>query len=240
LIKNGLKYGGTKMNLSDEQKVKIFDAIYHEYVEEHGLGGMSKTDLDALIVYLIVNEIGEINSFDLSNVFLTTEGRLKSLLERAAVKFDKRTIEEAWLDLLDILIRIDFDIESLEKGQIRFQLSDPMLFRWLQDQVRNLGSTVTYHKSSEQVTMNLETLYKVLDILWEEKGLSDQWTGDLLLVVQEKIQIINGKIGEKIEKNLLEDLRERKQPKLMRNLETASQLASIGSLLIPLVDKIKK
>ncbi len=227
------------MNLTNDQKANIFDAIYHEYVEEHGLGGMAKTDLDALIVFLIVNELKEINSFDLSNEFKITEGRIKSLLERAAVKFDQRTIDQAWSALLAVFLRVDYDVESLEKGQIRFQLCDPMLFRWLQDQVRSLGSTCTYYKSSEQVTMNLETLYQIMDFLWKDKGVSDSWTGDILTTVQSRIQQINGKISQKIENNLLEDLREKKKPKLLRNLEIASQLASIGSLLVPLLNKIK-
>jgi hypothetical protein len=227
------------MDFSDDQKVRIFDAIYQEYVKEHGLGGMAKSDLNALIVYHIVTETGEKNSFNLSNEFKITESQIKSLLERAAVKFDKRTIDQAWNALIEIFMKVDYDIESLEKGQIRFQLSDPMLYRWLQDQVRSLGSTSTYYKSSEQVTMNLETLYGVMNVLWKDKGISTNWTGEFLLAVQEKIQKINGKIGQKIEENMLEDLRERKQPKLFKALQYASQLAGIGALILPLVEKIE-
>lgn len=226
------------MDLSTEQKAEIFDGIYEEYVKRHGLGGMSKADLDALIVYLIVTKGTKINSFDLSNEFKITESRVKSLLELAAVKFDIRTIEQAWLALLEIFDRVEYDIESLEKGQMRFQLSDPMLFRWLQDRVRTLGSTCSYSKSSEQVTLNLETLYQVMDYLWQDKGVSENWTGEHLVKVQERIQAIIGKISLNIEKNSLEDLRQKKQPKLMKAIETASNLAGIGSFLLSLTEKI--
>jgi hypothetical protein len=228
-----------KMNLSTEQKSSMFDTIYLEYVLRHGLGGMAKTDLDTLIVYLLVKELNDINIFDLSNELKITESRIKSLLKRAAVKFDERTIDEAWIGLLKLFERVNYDIESLEKGQIRFQLSDPMLFRWLQEKVRSLGDTCTYSTSSEQITMNLDTLYKILDILWEDKKISDEWTGDRLNNVHTQIQNIIGKISEKIEKNMLEDLRERKQPKLEKNLDNAAKLVSIGSFIIPLIEKIK-
>jgi hypothetical protein len=216
------------MNLSLEQKAEIFDAIYLEYVKRHGLGGMSKADLDALIVYLLVTKGPEINAFDLSNEFKITESRIKSLLESAAVKFDQRTLEKAWSDLLKVFERVEFDVESLEKGQMRFQLSDPMLFRWLQDRVRSLGSTCSYGKSSEQVTMNLETLYQVLSYLWQDKKISENWTGDFLLSVQERIQVIIGRIGQTIKNNSLEDLKKRKQPKLLKALQTAATYIGIG------------
>lgn len=227
------------MNLSNEQKSRMFDTIYLEYVLRHGLGGMSKTDLDTLIVYLLIKELNDINIFDLSNELKITESRIKSLLKRAAVKFDERTIDEAWIGLLKIFERVNYDIESLEKGQIRFQLSDPMLFRWLQEKVRTLGDTCTYSTSSEQVTMNLDTLYKILNLLWEDNKISEEWTGEKLINVHTQIQNIIGKIGEKIEKNSLEDLRERKQPKLMKSLEIAAKLTSVGSFLLPLIEKIK-
>ena len=226
------------MDFSIEQKARIFDEIYQEYIKEHGLGGMSKTDLNALILYLFVSVNGNINSFDLSNEFKITESQIKSLLEKAAVKFDKRTIEQAWSALLIVFERVEYDVESLEKGQIRFQLSDPMLFRWLQDRVRTLGSTCTYSKSSEQVNLNLETLYRVMDFLWKDKGVSENWSGEFLEDVQTRIQKIIGNISMKIEKNMMEDLRKRKQPKLLKILEVASQLARIGSLILPLVKKI--
>lgn len=228
------------MDFTNEQKARMFDVIYKEYVTEHGLGGMAKSDLNALIVYHIVTVTGETNSFVLSNEFKITESQIKSLLERAAVKFDKRTIDQAWSVLLEIFMKVEYDIESLEKGQIRFQLSDPMLYRWLQDQVRTLGSTCTYYKSSEQVTLNLETLYAVMSVLWTDKGISENWTGDFLLNIQEKIQKINGKIGQRIKENMMEDLRKRKQPKLKKALELASLMVGVGKLLMPLIEEIKR
>ena len=223
------------MDLSTEQKAEIFDGIYEEYVRRHGLGGMSKTDLDALIVYLIVKKGKDINSFDLSNEFKITESRVKSLLEQAAVKFDNRTMEDAWTDLLKVFERIEFDVESLEKGQIRFQLSDPMLYRWLQDRVRSLGSTSSYTKSSEQVTLNLETFFRIMEFLMNEKSISENWTGEGLVIARKRIQSIIEAIKASIKKNSLEDLRKDKFQKLKSAIEIGAALTEIGGFLLPLV-----
>jgi hypothetical protein len=226
------------IDLSKDQKASIFDRIFEEYVAEHGLGGMSKADFDALLLWLVVSNLDEVNSFEISNKFKIKEGRVKSLLETAAVKFDKTKDYEAWQSILEVLSRVEFDIESLEKGQIRFQLKNPMLFRWLQEQIRNLHSTCSYHRSSEQVTMNLDVLYTLFDNLWEQEYLGDPWKGKTLKTAQSHIKKAIGNVGKKIEKNTLEELREMKKPKLRSILETGATLSSIGSFISPLIDKI--
>lgn len=226
------------MNLTNDQKAKIFDRIFKEYVSEHGLGGMSKADFDALLLWLVVGEQAEINSFGLSSTFKVKEGRIKSLLETAAVKFDNTEKSDVWPKLLEVFSSVEFDIESLEKGQIRFQLRNPMLFRWLQDDVRRLNSTCTYNKTSEQVTMNLDVLYMILDSLWEERALGDTWTGRNLQKAHSQIKKAIKRIGQKIEGNILEELRDMKRPKLLSTLESAASLASIGSFVSPLLDKV--
>lgn len=227
-----------KMILDTEQKAHIFDTIYKEYVTEHGLGGMSKSDLDALILWLIASSQREINSFELSNQFKIKESRIKSLLETAAVKFANIEYSEIWPTILEIFATVEFDIESLEKGQIRFQLKNPMLFRWIQERVRSLNSTCTYHRGSEQVTMNLDTLYSLLDIFWEKNEINNEWNGDKLETARSNIKKAIGRIGTKIEKSALEELREKKKPKLKATLEFGASLASIGGLVMPLLEKI--
>jgi hypothetical protein len=226
-------------SLSEDQKSRILDRILEEYVEEHGLGGMAKSDFDALLLWLLVREQPGTDLFNLSSQFRIREARIKSLLETAAVKFDQTTEQEAWQSILSILSKVDYDIESLEKGQVRFQLRDPMLFRWVQRGVRQLESTCSYNRSSEQVTMNLDVLYLLLDRAWEERGFGDNWKGKVLTQAHKDIQIAVGRIGKKIAGNELEDLRSRKLPKLRGALEKAVTLANIGTFLVPLVEKLR-
>jgi len=226
------------MELTKAQKADIFDSLFQEYVIEHGLGGMSKTDFDALLLWLVSSRQKGLGSFELSNLFKIKESRVKSLLELAAVKFDQMDRHEAWQEILSLLKDVEYDIESLEKGQIRFQLKNPMLFRWLQEHVRNLNSTVSYYRSSEQVTMNLDILYRILDNLWEPGTLGEKWKGRVHEEAKKNIQAAIGRIGEKIAGNTLEELREMKRPKLLRILQQGAALSGIGNFIVPLLEKI--
>jgi hypothetical protein len=227
------------MQFSDEQKARLFDRIFEEYVQEHGLGGMAKADLDALIVWLVATELGDFDAFGLSSVLKIKESRVKSLLETAAVKFDQTGEIEAWSRLLASFATVEFDIESLEKGQIRFQLKNPMLFRWLQERVRRHHSTCSYSRQSEQVTVNLDVLYQILDELWQERALGEAWKGRELKSAQAQIKTAVGRIGEKIRSNSLEELRDMKRPRLRIAIEEASRLARIGNLVAPLWKLVK-
>lgn len=227
------------MKLSDKQKARIFDRIVQEYIQEHGLGGMSKGDLDALLLWLIAIEQEEIDSFALSAWFKVKETRVKSLLETAAVKFEETDAVAVWKDIIKFLSTVEFDVESLEKGQIRFQLSNPMRYRWIQKKVRELRSTCSYNRSAEQVTMNLDTMYQILDWLWEPKTVDeDRWTKSVAEQQHPRIQRTIGNIGRKIEANSLEDLRDRKRPKLRRAIQDAAALVGIGSQVGPLLERI--
>ena len=87
--------------------------------------------------------------------------------------------------------------------------------------------------------MNLDVLYSLLDQAWGEGGFGGNWKGRVLAQARKDIQIAVGRIGKKIAGNDLEDLRSRKRPKLREALETAASLANIGTLLVPLVSKLK-
>ena len=228
------------LKLETEDKIEIFDRIFQEYVIEHGLGGMSKADFDALFLWLVAERQNEINSFDLSNTFKIKESRIKSLLETAAVKFDNTTETDAWTEILKTFSKIEYDVESLERGQIRFQLKNPMLYRWLQERVRMFKSTCSYHKASEQVTMNLDVVYKILDSLWDKNSLNDDWNGRTLTTAQTNIKKAIKQLSLKIEINALEDLRERKRTKLLSAIQLGASLASIGNFLSPLLNKISE
>jgi hypothetical protein len=229
---------GSIMELTEKQKAKVLDHLFSAYVQEHGLGGMSKTDFDALLLWLVMSEQKEKDVFTLSDQFKIKESRIKSLLEIAAVKFESTDPVTAWSEILQILSTAEFDVESLEKGQIRFPLRNPMLFRWIQDSVRKLNSTCSYNKQSEQVTLNLEVLYRLLDRIWDEKQLGEGWAGAIHSTAQKNIKTAIANVGKKIRGNSLEELRDMKRPKLRSAIKLGAELVGIGEFVSPLLTKI--
>ncbi|MFL9610605.1 hypothetical protein ACKF11_11030 [Methylobacillus sp. Pita2] len=219
------------MPLTDQQKIDLFDRIWQEYVTTHGLGGMAKNDFDALLLWEYAQAVQTADTFRLSSVFRIRESRAKSLLESAAIKFGQLTEAEAWSQLLDALASVDYHVESVEKGQMRFHLKTPLLFRHLQNQARLADDSLSFNAASEYVIGNLATLYRILDHCWEEQAFGPEWQGQPLEQAREKIRAIIGNIGRHIAENHLEELKSQKKSRLPAILEYGSKLSGIGGFV---------
>lgn len=219
------------MNLDVKQKAAIFDRIWTEYVQAHGLGGMSKSDLDALLVWEYVQVVEKVNYFSLSTTFKIKESRAKNLLDAASIKYQQLDDASVWSELLDALKAVEYHVESLEKGQMRFHLKKPLLFRYLQHQARELNDSLMFNTASEYVVSNLDTLYAILDAAWADEAFGKKWTGAALERERRKIQRIIEKIGKNIGGNNLEDLKRRKRSKLPQMVSFGERLLGIGALV---------
>lgn len=220
--------------LNQKQKVAIFDRFWHEYVATHGLGGMGKGDLDALILWSFAEAVDDHDQFMLGQRFKIKESRVKSLLATGEVKFDDTIDAVAWQKVLKDLSSASFGVESLEKGQMRFYLGKQHYFRHIQRQARVLNDAFEQQSSVEYVVANLSTLYKILDNVWEDGYFGDDWKGDALQAAHVNIKAIVGNIGAAIQGNELEKLRDAKSSKLRKAIEQGSKLSSIGSLIVSL------
>ncbi|MCB5187189.1 hypothetical protein LG200_04115 [Methylobacillus caricis] len=226
------------MSLSNAQKIAIFDRIWDEYVKTHGLGGMAKGDFDALLLWEYAKATQTIDAFALSSVFKIRESRAKSLLDSASIKFDQIEEDAAWSQLLNGLQDVEFLVESMERGQMRFHLKTPLLFRHLQNQARAMDDSFAFNTASEYVTGNLRTLYRILDASWEEHAYGLSWQGEKLMQEREKIKKIIGKIGQNIKSNHLQELKSLKKSSLPGIIEYGSRLSGIGRFIKDLVQII--
>ena len=223
-------------HLTEKQKASIFDRFWHEYVATHGLGGMSKSDLDALIIWSFAETIDNHDHFLLGQKFKVKESRVRSLLATGEVKFDDTLEATAWRKVLKDLSKATFSVESLEKGQVRFHLGKQHYFRHVQRQARDLSDSFEHNSGSEYVIANLSTLYKILDNAWTDGHFGSEWTSDVLEGARADIRRTIGNIGKAISGNELEELRSDKSSKLFKAIEQGSKLSSIGSLVVSLYD----
>ena len=152
-------------NISENAKALFLRDLMQSYVGQQGLGSMPKADLDALIIHLYLKYSGtqKVDVFALSETFKIKESRVKSLIETGWIKFSGKDEVEVWLDIIASLSRVSIELESLEKGQVRFKLENPAHFRYFQKQVRLLESTATYSPSSEQVVTQFDVFNKVIN-----------------------------------------------------------------------------
>ncbi len=221
-------------DLTENQKASIFDRFWREYVTTHGLGGMSKSDLDALIIWSFAETTDNHDHFLLGQKLKIKESRVKSLLATGEVKFDDALNATAWQKVLKDLSKATFSVESLEKGQIRFHFKKQHYFRHIQRQARVLNDSFEHKSGAEYVIANLSTLYQILENAWTDGHFGKEWTDELLTEAKENIQTIIGNIGKAITGNELEQLRSAKSSKLFKAIEQGSKLSSIGSLIFDL------
>ncbi len=205
------------------------------YVDQQGLGAMPKGDLDALIVHLFVKygKDMEFDSFKLSQLFRIRETRLKSLYVTASVKFDQLTDADAWVALAKNLEKDRFEFESLERGQIRFKLENPALYRYLQKWLRMNGGAATYSAASELVTISLGLFFETLEDVYNK---CDTELYDRSREIRTHVDNVINQVLQSIGKERLNALKEAGvSDKLGSILDKASKLLSIGTKIAAFV-----
>lgn len=209
-------------------------------VDRSGLGSVPKKDIEAYMLYLFIKDTDfekKPNAYILSEIFRTKESKIKELLEVISIKFIARNEFQIITAILESLKNSHFEVESIEKGQIRFNLVDPMLFRHLQHYFREMRGSVIYSRSSEQVIVTQKRLFDVLDSWWNYSRIDKTEQKK----INPQIQKIIGMIGEEIKEHLLDQLRTDKTGihRLKDALEYGSKLTSIGTLIKGIIDLIK-
>ena len=67
---------------------EFLEELMKHYIDKQGLGGIPKTDFDALLVYLYTKYSGKaFDVFSLSQRFMVKEARIKSLYETGLIKY---------------------------------------------------------------------------------------------------------------------------------------------------------
>ena len=207
--------------------------ILEHYVEKQGLGGISKSDFDALLVYLFPKFCERpFDAFYFGRIFRIKDGRVKSLYETGLNKYSGLSEEFTWIAILDKLKDAKIELESYEKGQIRFKFEDPALYKYFQKGIRDLGSTATYSSLSEIVTLTLESYGDLLDHL-HHKSQADFATTELdkiLPLIEKATKALVSSLG----KNTIKELKSgtHKETKAGKAIAALSKLSSIGSFFV--------
>ncbi len=229
-------------NKIPKEKREIFlKELLKFMIEDNGLGSVSKKDLEAYTLFLFLihtKRESRPNSYELSEFFRTKENKIKELLEIISVKFLPREPHQNIECLLNIMLESIFEVESLEKGQIRFSLSDLMLFRHLQHYFRLVQGSVSFNRGSEQVIISQKRLYDVLEYWWDNESCH----GKRKKEIRNKIRDLIGNIGSNITDSIAYKLRTDKSSiaKFKEAIEYGSKLSSIGNLFINLISKYEE
>lgn len=212
------------------KEAEFLSELLGNYVDLQGLGAMPKGDLDALIIHLYIKYSGMsvIDTFELSQKFRIKESRVKSLIHTGWVKFSDKSEKAVWKEIIHSLSHVSIELESLEKGQIRFKLENPGHFIYLQKEVRALGGIASYSPGSEQVVMSFDMFNKVLDRVFLET--LEQSKDSVSSIRKIYVHLKNDVIGKNKIQELIEG--DKRESILGQCIERASHLTSIGQFVI--------
>ena len=142
-----------------------------------GLGSMTKTDIDALVMHLL-DKYGEpegsplkrLSNQAVSEKLKTPVNKVKSLRYAASLKFSESIEEEAIHRFSYCLLTANF---IAEKGKIKFLIEDQLAKSWFQGKLKQAG---LYHDSpfnTEAIRVDIDKFIQVLQVLFPENTLDE-------------------------------------------------------------------
>jgi len=223
-------------DIPTNKHTEFLSEFFFHYVDKQGLGGIPKADLDALIIYLYTKYSGKsFDAFSLGQTFLMKESRVKSLYETGLIKYSGLTEGKAWIEILTKLKKTKFELESSEKGQVRFKFENPALYKYFQKRLRVIGGTAPFSSTYEVVTISLDTLFHLLDHLYSisQTDFGSKEMDKIHPLIETVIKQIGKSLGKKKLKELQGD--EGLKTKAGKALVAASSLSGIGSFIVALM-----
>lgn len=149
-----------------------FKSDFLEIYLRFGLGSMSKSDIDALIMHLL-DKYGADNSSPLaiysnqtvSEKLKTPVSKVKKLRYDAALKFGGRVEEQAMGRLLAALSKATLEPDD---EKILLIIEDSLVKNWLQGQLKIHQHIFDYSFNSEIIKVSISGLFQVLDSVFDK------------------------------------------------------------------------
>lgn len=156
--------------ISKNKRIEFLRELLHYYVDLSGLGSMSKTDLNALIVFLFQKYADKkYSNFELSRILKIEESKLRGLLRTAYSRFDRREEEEIAESLLKALSEAKYEIHNKNSYEIRFLIQDTIIQKYLEKLVEDEAGTISYTRNSHQLILSISNLLSVYTNLLKRK-----------------------------------------------------------------------
>lgn len=141
-----------------------------------GLGSMTKTDIDALVMHLLdkygVKEglpLKSLSNQAVSEQLKTPVNKVKTLRYAASLKFSESIEEEAKHRFSSCLLTANFLAET---GTVKFLIEDQLAKSWFQGKLKQAG---LYHDSpfnTEAIRVDTKKFLQVLRVLFPENSLN--------------------------------------------------------------------
>ncbi len=143
-----------------------------------GLGSMAKTDIDALIMFLLdkyglpdeQKPLEDLSNQALSEKLKTPVNKVKSLRYAASLKFSESIEEAARVRFKRCLLGANF---STDLETIKLLIEDKLAKSWIQGKLKVAGLFHDDSFNKEAISIDTEKFIEVMELLFTEKELSN-------------------------------------------------------------------
>lgn len=153
--------------------MSTFEKEFLENYLKFGLGSMPKSDIDALVMYLIdkygVNgppALGIYGNQDVSGLLKTPVTKIKKLRYDAALKFGGSVEDQAKGRLLAAIGNASLESEG---DKVCLIIEDLLAKNWLQGQLKNKSQIFDYSFNTEIIKVSVEGLFSVLETVFGKR-----------------------------------------------------------------------
>ncbi len=166
-------------NQKSDEKGKSFKEIFLEHYLEHGLGSLSKSDIDALVMHLLdIYGWKDVKSFaDLPNQIASVKlktpiSKIKKLRYEAALKFG--SVEETEKKCRNLVLKaLKSHVWRKDENYISFILESTLARNWLQSELKLRGVVYDSSFNSEIVRLDIEDFVQVIVILLGDDAVAE-------------------------------------------------------------------
>jgi hypothetical protein len=141
-----------------------------------GLGSMPKTDIDALVMFLLDKHglrnsgpLARLSNQQASELLKTPVAKIKKLRYEAALKFGGRAEDQAMGKLLAALASATLEMQG---DKICLIVEDTLAKNWLQGQLKAHQQIFDHPFSAEIVRVSADGLFRVLDSTFDKDELA--------------------------------------------------------------------
>lgn len=151
------------VNMLDQDQQNYFSCEFIKRYLEYGFGSMSKSEIDALVFYLISEskEIKNKTNYYIANKLKIPESKVKYLKLNSALKYNQASHKAV---LANIVSRITNEIQKPEflDGQVTITIEDPVEQRELEHAIKSIGKTIEYGLNKELFKISPISLFELV------------------------------------------------------------------------------
>ena len=162
--------------------IKFVDDFLKHYLK-NGIGSMSKSDIDALVMYLLDSyskdqlPLSQMSNQAVSERLRASVTKIKKLRYDAGLKYAANSEIEARKRFCLCLNNASF---NLKDQKIHLIIEDHLAKNWIQGQLKEYGIIYDGSFNSEIININPDEFFQVLKILIKDKSVEkfkEKWNG---------------------------------------------------------------